>query len=233
MIEGHERQIGQVAWVMAWVGLVVGQLHALARFRTADGLEDISPDNYPLTAAWAVPADDLLSPLLDWGDPDLVYVTYGKIWVPVFLVVTLCAVVVYRRRRPAGFEKWMWRTNIVLFAAATLGVFLTYGIQVTGNYEGDGVQAALFTIGTWFDFLGLGLMLIFTSVLGVTLLVKRFRPVLPAVLLALMFPAAIGTTQVTSLGSAFLPIMFAFGILGRRIAKAESPVAAQPTSVPA
>ena len=233
MIEGHERQIGQLAWVMAWVGLVVGQLHALARFRTADGLEDIDPDNYPLTAAWAVPADDLLSPLLDWGNPDLVYVTYGKSWVLVFLVVTLCAVVVYRRRRPAGFEKWMWRINIVLFGAATLGVFLTYGIQFTGNYEGDGVQAALFTIGTWFDFLGLGLMLIFTSVLGVTLLVKRFRPVLPALLLALMFPATIGITQVTSLGSAFLPIMFAFGILGHRIARAEAAASRPPEKVPA
>jgi len=233
MIEGHERQIGQLAWVMAWVGLVVGQLHALARFRTADGLEDIDPDNYPLTAAWAVPADDLLSPLFDWGDPDLVYVTYGKIWVPVFLAVTLCAVVVYRRRRPAGFEKWMWRTNIVLFAAASLGVFLTYGIQFTGNYEGDGVEAALFTVGTWFDFLGLGLMMIFTSVLGVTLLVKRFRPVLPAVLLALMFPATIGITQVTSLGSAFLPIMFAFGILGHRIARAEAAAGTPPEKVPA
>jgi len=233
MIEGHERQIGRFAWVMAWVGLVVGQLHALARFRTADGLEDIDPDNYPLTAAWAVPADDLLSPLLDWANPDAVYVHYGKIWVPVFLAVTLCALVVYRRRRPTGFEKWMWRINIVLYAAATVGLFLSYGIQITGNYEGDGIEAALFTVGTWFDFLSLGLMMIFVSVLGVTLLVKRFRPVLPAVLLAVMFPAVIAITQVTSLGSGFLPIMFAFGILGRRIAKAESPVAAQPTSVPA
>jgi hypothetical protein len=232
-IDGHERQIGQLAWVMAWVGLVVGQLHALARFRTADGRADIDPDNYPLTAAWAVPADDLLSPLLDWGDPDLVYVTYGKIWVPVFLAVTLCALVVYRRRRPEGFEKWMWRINIVLFAATTFGVFLSYGMQLTGNYEGDGVQATLFTIGTWFDFLGLGLMLIFTSVLGVTLLVKRFRPVLPALLLALMFPATIGITQVTSLGSAFLPIMFAFGILGHRIARAEAAASMPPEKVPA
>ena len=43
MIEGHERQIGQFAWVMAWVGLVVGQLHALARFRTADGRRTSTP----------------------------------------------------------------------------------------------------------------------------------------------------------------------------------------------
>ncbi len=40
-----------------------------------------------------------------------------------------------------------------------------------------------------------------------------------------MIPAAIGITQVTSLGSAALPVMFAFGILGRRIARAETPAA--------
>ena len=31
-----QRRIGRFAWVMAWVGLVVGQLHALARHNTAD-----------------------------------------------------------------------------------------------------------------------------------------------------------------------------------------------------
>ena len=55
---------------------------------------------------------DLLAPLLDWGDPDLVYVTYGKIWFPVFLAFTLCALVVHRRRQPTGFEKWVWRLAI-------------------------------------------------------------------------------------------------------------------------
>ena len=35
------------------------------------------------------------------------------------------------------------------------------------------------------------LMLLASTVLGVTLLVKRFRPVLPAVLLALMIPLAL------------------------------------------
>jgi hypothetical protein len=226
-------QIGRFAWVMAWVGLVVGQLHALARFRTADGLEDIDPDNYPLTAAWAVPADDVLSPLLDWGSPDLVYVTYGKVWVPVFLATALCALVVYRRRLPRRFEKWLWRVNIALLAAVTFGVVLSYGVQLTGDYEGEGIQAALFTVGTWFDFLGLGLLLITVTALGVTLLVKRFRPVLPAVLLTLFFPLTIGITQVTSLGSAFLPIAFAFGILGRRIARAEAPTATTAERVPA
>jgi hypothetical protein len=219
MLTGHDREIGRFAWVMAWVGLVVGQLHALARFRTEDGKEDLE---LPLTAAWAEPADDLLSPLLGWADPDVVYVMYGKIWFPVFLAFTLCAVVVYRRRQTVGFEKWAWRLAIAVYAVACVGVFLDYWTQWTGSYNGDGVEALLFTIGTWITFPALFLMLLTTTLLGVTLLIKRFRPVLPALLLALMIPLAIGITQVTSMGSAALPVMFAFGILGRRIARADA-----------
>ena len=48
---------------------------------------------------------------------------------------------------------------------------------------------------------------------------KRFRPGLPAVLLALVIPLAVVILQVTSMGSAVLPIIFAFGILGRRLAR--------------
>ena len=49
----HQRLIGRCAWVAAWVGLVVGQLHALSRFATTEGAEDLA---LPATAAWAVPA---------------------------------------------------------------------------------------------------------------------------------------------------------------------------------
>jgi hypothetical protein len=40
--------------------------------------------------------------LLTRADPDLVYLTYGKIWLPVFAAFTLCAFVVHQLRRPAG-----------------------------------------------------------------------------------------------------------------------------------
>jgi hypothetical protein len=67
-----------------------------------------------------------------------------------------------------------------------------------------------------------------STVLGVTLLVKRFRPTLPAVLLALVIPLAFAILKVTSMGNAALPVMFAFGILGGRIARAESTKTRQP-----
>jgi hypothetical protein len=221
----HERQIGRFAWVMAWVGLAVGQLHALARFETADGKEDLE---LPLTAAWAEPAANLLSPLLGWADPDIVYITYGKVWFPVFVAFTLCAYVVYRRRQPAGFERWMWRMSIAGYALASVGVFLDYWTQWTGNYNGDGIESALFTAGWFVSLPGLLLTLLCSTVLGITLLAKRFRPTLPAVLLTLIIPFAFVILQVTSLGSVAVPAMFAFAILGRRIARAESTGAPRP-----
>lgn len=214
--EESQRRIGRVAWVMALVGLVVGQLHALARFATEDGREDLE---LPLTAAWAEPAAEWFSPLLTWANPDVVYVTYGKIWFPVFLAFTLCAYVVYRRRRPQGFEKLAWRATLAGYALACVGVLLDYWTQWTGDYNGDGLEGTLFSVAWVVTLPGLLLTLLCSTVLGITLLVRRFRPVLPAVLLAGMIPLAIGILQVTSMGSAALPVMFAFGILGRRIAR--------------
>ena len=220
-----QRRIGRFAWVMAWVGLVVGQLHALSRFATEDGKEDLE---IYLTAWWAEPAADRFRPLLDWADPDIVYITYGKIWLPVFLAFTLCAFVVRRRREPVGFEKWAWRLALTGYVVACAGVFLDYWTQWTGDYNGDGIEALLFAAGWMTSLPGLALTMLGSTVLGLTLLAKRFRPAGCAVLLAAAFPLALGVLEFTSLGSAALPIMFAFGILGRRIAREHTAYAVAP-----
>lgn len=204
------RRIGRFAWVMAWVGLVLGQLHALARFSVPEHAEDLE---YPLTAAWAVPAMDALRPLLDWGDPDLVYVTYGKIWLPVFVAYTLCAFVVRRGREPATFEKWAWRVALTGYSLECLAVLLDYWTQWTGDYN------RLFAVGWFVTVPALLLATLGSTLLGLALLLARFRPVLPALLLLANLPLALGIVQVTSLGSSALPVMFAFGILGRRLGR--------------
>ena len=221
MLDRESARIGRFAWVMAWVGLVVGQLHALSRFATAEGKEDLE---LAATAAWAEPAAVWFAPLLDWADPDLVYVTYGKIWFPVFLAFTLCAFVVYRRRRPNGFERWAWRAALSAYVLATVAVFLDYWTQWTGNYEGGGIEEQLFTAAFFVTVPALLLTLLSTTVLGGTLLAKRFRPWLPAALLLLMIPLGLAILMVTSMGSVALPVMFAFGILGRRLARVDAVV---------
>ena len=97
-----QRRIGQFAWVMAWVGLVAGQLHAMARHQTADGAADLQMWT---TRVWSELGRRLFRPLLDWADPNVVYVTWGKVWLPVFVAFTLCAVVVRRRRQHAASRR--------------------------------------------------------------------------------------------------------------------------------
>ena len=207
--EETQRKIGRFAWVMAWVGLVVGQLHALARHNTADGREDL---HSALTRAWSDPARAALRPLLDWGDPDLVYVTYGKIWLPVFVAFTLCAFVVRRRREPAGFEKWAWRIALTGYVWACVSVFGDYWTQWTGTPN------ALLDLSFLVGLPGLLLTLVGSTLLGIALLRNGFRPRSAAWLLTLTIPVAVVALQVTSMGSAALAVVFGFGILGRRIA---------------
>jgi len=168
-----------------------------------------NPDSYPSTTR---PAADLLDPFLSWASPDTVYLTYGKIWFPVFLAFTLCALVVRHRRQPHRLEKWAWRIAILGYVTVTVGVFLDYWTQLT-SYN------VLFTVGWFVTGPGLLLMFVGSTLLGVALLLRRSRPVVMPLLLALSLPLAMAILQVTSLGSVALPVMFAFGILGRRIAR--------------
>ena len=124
LTSGRERLIGRSAWVMAWVALVVGQLHALARHATSEGKDDL---DLPLTRAWSVPASRALRPLLDWSDADTVYLTYGKLWLPVFVAFTLCAFVVRRHRSASGaLERRAWPTALTGYVVVTAGVFGAY-----------------------------------------------------------------------------------------------------------
>lgn len=206
----RDRLIGRVAWYAAWFGLVLGQLHALARHRTEDGKGDL---DLPLTRFWAEPAGDFFSPLLTWANPDIVYVTYGKLWLPVFLAFTACAFVCRRRRRPVRFEKWVWRVVLFAYCGACVSVAAEYWTQ-WGSSTNDLLDLVFLATVPF-----VLLTMLSTTVLGITLLAKRFRPTLPAILLTVTLPGAFLITAVTSLGNIVLPIAFAFAILGRRIAR--------------
>ena len=208
----NEQRIGRLAWVMAWVGLVVGQFHAMARHQTVDGKEDLEVWT---TRVWSDPARDLFRPLLDWASPDAVYLTYGKIWFPVFAAFTACAFVLYRRRRPAGFEKFAWRFALVAYTWGCVAVFVSYWTQWTHTTD---------LLDLAFVFLDIPAVLLGwlgSTMLGITLLRRGYRPRVTGWLLALSIPLAIGIGMVTSMGSGALPEMFAFGIAGHLLARSQ------------
>jgi hypothetical protein len=203
-----ENLVTRLAWPTAWFALVAGQLHALARHRTVDGSGDLDA---PLVAAWSDPARELLGPLLDWASPDTVYLTYGKLWLPVFLVFTATAFVVRRHRSTVvrGAERWAWRVVLPAYVLACACVALEYWTQ-WGAMDDD-----------WLDLVFLAsIPVMLVTVVGSTflgLVLVRRRVGLPAWLLAATLPGLFAITAVTSLGNVVLPIAFGFGLLGRRL----------------
>ena len=107
----------------------------------------------------------------------------------------------------------MWRVTIAGYALACAGVFLDYWTQWTGNYDdGEGIEATLFSVAWLVTVPGFLLTMLCSTVLGRRCSLTRFRPTLPAVLLLATIPLAVGILMVTSMGSAALPVMFAFSL---------------------
>jgi hypothetical protein len=189
------RRISQVAWVMAAVGTVVGQVHALARAQA-------HPNDFaesPLARAWGEPATQALRPLLDWSDPWTVYITYGKIWLPVCLAFTAAAYLVYRRRSPVGAERRLWQVGLAGYAAITVSVFGDYFTPWIAQMFILGIAAMLV--------IGLG-----GIPLGIVMLRNGFRPRITPILLMVFIPFMFAITELTSLGSALLPLMWGWAI---------------------
>ena len=206
----------RLAWYGGWISILVGIMHSLARFATEDGQQDVTA----LTRLWADPARSLLEPLLTFADVDHVYVIYGMLWGPLFLVALGCAVVVRRRRSAGracgGGERWAWRVYLTGFTLFTIGGF--------GAYYGAWVNPALIN-GAFVALVipGVLITLVGGTWLGIVLLRRGFRPRVTAVLLALIFPCVIAVSSLMSLGSAFIPMLIAWGFAGRAIAAEDAP----------
>jgi hypothetical protein len=200
------RVISIVAWAMAAIGTLVGQIHALARAQA-------HPDDFveaPLARAWGEPAIRMLRPLLDWSDPWTVYVTYGKIWVPVCAAFTAAAWLVYVRRQPIGAERRLWQLALVGYVAMF--------VSVCGDYLTPWWMDRMFILG-----IAAMLVIGFGGIpLGILMLRNGFRPRTTPVLLMIFIPFLFAITEVTSLGSALLPLMWGWAIAAQAAVSAQN-----------
>ena len=214
----QEKRIVTFGWITASAGLFLGQLHALSRFETESGESDLE---LPLTKAWAVPAARALRPLLDWSDPDTVYWHYGKVWLPIFAAMTLCALVVYRHRRPVGFERLAWRVSLAGYALLTL--------SVVGDYFTPWTDESFVVLGLP----GLLLTALGSTTLGVVLLKRGYRPRILGFALVAFIPTFLLITEITSMGNIILPLAFAFTYAASRVVRTRPHGSVAPTSTPA
>lgn len=208
------RVITTFAWVMAAIGTVVGQLHALARA----GAHPEDFEQAPLARAWGEPAITALRPVLDWSDPWTVYITYGKIWIPVCVAFTAAAVLVYRHRCPTGAERRLWQLALAGYAVITL--------SLCGDYLTPQWMEQSFVLGlVAMMIIGLG-----GIPFGIVLIRRGFRPRITPVLLMIFIPFLFLITQLTSLGSALLPLMWGWAIAAQSSRSRTTPTVIRPLS---
>ncbi|MEN3263669.1 hypothetical protein [Pseudonocardia sp.] len=193
----HEHQpVRWWAWVPAGVGAVLTPLHALARFATADGKEDLGSG---VVRFWAEPAARALRPLLDWSDADTVYRTYGKVW-PLLIAATLVSALQVRRSRCQGrFERWGWRLTLPGLGLMVLGLFGFFWIRLDVAYVAAGAPGFLLAV-------------IGSVLLGIAFLRDGFRPWLVPALLLGWLPLDFALSAVLSAGAGTIPMMAAWAL---------------------
>jgi hypothetical protein len=167
-------------------------------------------------AAWAVPARDLLEPLVTWASPERVYATFVQAFaliLPAMLVGGL-AVRAGRSGVRRG-ELWGWRIALSGYGLAGLGLLVVFPVL----FADAGGEGSILNIAYLAMMLpGMLISAIGSTVLGIALLRAAFRPLAAAWLLALALPSMVVVPTVlghNSLGMA--PIVVAWGIASRSL----------------
>lgn len=132
--------------------------------------------------------------------------------------MVLCAWLVYRHRRPAGFENVVWRVTLVGYVLATL--------SVVGDYFTPWTDESFLIAGMP----GLAITALGSTVLGVVLLRRGYRPRILGIALVAFIPTFLLITEITSMGNVVLPILFAWTYAASRVVRSRAYGSVAPTS---
>ncbi len=121
------RRGGLAAMVGGILGLLHSPFYAVAYFATEGGAESLEA---PWVAAWAEPFRSLFEPLLTFAPPNDVYLTYGKLFLFMFLgwLAGLLALHARQAAYAGRLEKWGFRVTLAGAVLGTLGSIGAYWI---------------------------------------------------------------------------------------------------------
>jgi hypothetical protein len=183
------------------LGVVFAPLYSLAYFATADGAADASS---PWVRAWADPARDLLDPLLSFASPDVVRLTYFKLFL--FIVVGMLAGLVglhaSQARRGGRLERWGFRASLLGLLLLTSGALAGYWPPL------------LHFSFVAFILPGLLLLVVGSPLFGLGTWRAGVAPRIGAGLLIVGGPAVLLISEVATLGGGLVLIYLAWVVLG-------------------
>jgi hypothetical protein len=198
------RWTGLAAMVGGALGLVFTPLYSLAYFATDDGAADAKS---ALVRAWAEPARELLDPLLTFASPDVVRLTYFKLFL--FITIGMLAGVVglhaSQAQHSGRLERWGFRASFVGLLLLTTGAFSGYWPPLL-----DFSFVA-------FILPGLLLLVIGSPLLGLGTWRAGVAPRIGACLLIVGGPAAFLINEIATLGGSLVLIYLAWVALGHSL----------------
>jgi hypothetical protein len=197
----HVRWTGLAAMIGGALGLVFAPLYSLAYFASSDGAAD--PPS-ALTQAWADPARDLLDPLLTFASPDVVRLTYFKLFL--FITIGMLAGVIglhaSQAERGGRLERWGFRVSFAGLFLLTIGALGGYWPSLLNFTFVAFIVPGLFLVVLGSPLFGLG-----SWRAGVA-------PRAGALLLTIGGPAMLLINQIATLGSSLILLYLAWVILG-------------------
>jgi len=196
---------GLAAMVAGALGLVFAPLYSLAYFATDDGAADATS---PWVQAWTEPARDLFGPLLTFASPDVVRLTYFKLFL--FITIGMLAGVVGLHARQAQhggrLERWGFRTSFVGLLLLTIGAFGGYWPALQEGF----LFVALIVPG-------LLLVVVGSPLFGVGTWRAGVAPRIGAGLLIVGGPALFVISEIATLGGSLVLVYLAWVVLGHSL----------------
>jgi hypothetical protein len=194
------RRAGLAAMVGGALGVLVSPFYSLAYFASSDGAGEAQS---AAQKAWAEPARDLLEPLLTFASADVVRITYGKLWLFVWIGMLAGLVGLHALQAGKGgrLERWGFRASfagLLLMVVGAFGFWLELALDV-----------AAFVL-----FPGLLLVFLASPVFGVGTWRAGLAPRIGAVLLVVGGPAILVISEIATLGGGLILLYLAWVVLG-------------------
>jgi hypothetical protein len=198
------RLTGLAAVAGGALGVLVSPLYSLAYFATEAGA---SFAESAVVQAWAEPARDLLNPLLTFASPDDVYLTYGKLFLVVWMGMLAGLIGLHARHAGRGgrLERWGFRASFLGLLLLVIGAFGAYWLGLV-----DASFAA-------FIVPGLLLLVLGSSIFGLGTWRAGVAPRAGALLLVLGGPGVLVISELATLGGGLVLLYLAWVVLGRAL----------------
>lgn len=201
---GQVRWTGIAAMAAGILGVAFAPLYSLAYFASTDGAADATSS---AVQAWTEPARDLLGPLLTFAAPDVVRLTYFKLFL--FITAGILAGVVGLHARQAShggrLERWGFRVSFVGLLMLSIGALSAYWPALM-----EVAFAALIVPG-------LVLVVLGSPIFGVGTWRAGVAPRIGAALLTVGGPALFVISEVATLGGSLILVYLAWVVLGHSL----------------